>query len=220
MVWPDIVVTMSPGRCALPSGMFSTSPMTPTALTLRLARGERVHQPDDAGGAAHVALHVLHAGGRLDRDAAGVEADALADEGDRLGASLAAVPAHDHERLFMRASPGRRRAARPCRASSSPATSSTSTSTPSFFSSRARRANSTGYSTLAGSLTRSRAMTTPSAIAWCGPGLLGGRRVGAGEIDFDLVGALFVLLSLGLVAVERIGAQLQAEREIRRPARP
>ncbi len=33
MVWPDIEVTMSPGRCALPSGMFSTRPMAPTALT-------------------------------------------------------------------------------------------------------------------------------------------------------------------------------------------
>ena len=96
MVWPDIVVTMSPGRCALPSGMFSTRPMAPTALTLRLARGERMHQADDAGGARHVALHFLHAAGGLDRDAAGVEADALADEGDRLVAFLAAVPAHDH----------------------------------------------------------------------------------------------------------------------------
>ena len=53
-------------------------------VDLGLARGERVHQADDGGGAAHVALHVFHAGGRLDRDAAGVEDDALADEGDRL----------------------------------------------------------------------------------------------------------------------------------------
>ena len=47
MVWPDIEVTMSPGRCALPSGMFSTRPMAPTALTLALRAGERVHQADD-----------------------------------------------------------------------------------------------------------------------------------------------------------------------------
>ena len=53
-------------------------------VDLGLARGQRMHQADDAGRAAHVALHVLHAAGRLDRNAAGVEADALADEGDRL----------------------------------------------------------------------------------------------------------------------------------------
>ncbi len=53
-------------------------------VDLGLARGERVHQAGDGGGAAHVALHVLHAGGGLDGDAAGVEDDALADEGDRL----------------------------------------------------------------------------------------------------------------------------------------
>ena len=41
-------------------------------------------------------------------------------------------------------------------------TSSTSTSTPSFLSWLARRANSTGYSTFGGSLTSSRAITTPS----------------------------------------------------------
>ena len=36
MVWPDMLVTMSPGRCALPDGMFSTRPMRPTALTAAL----------------------------------------------------------------------------------------------------------------------------------------------------------------------------------------
>ena len=56
-------------------------------VDLGLARGQRVHQADHGSRAAHVALHVLHAGGRLDRNAAGVEDDALADEGDRLGPS-------------------------------------------------------------------------------------------------------------------------------------
>jgi hypothetical protein len=32
MVWPDIEVTMSPGRWAWPSTAFSTSPMMPTTL--------------------------------------------------------------------------------------------------------------------------------------------------------------------------------------------
>ena len=35
-------------------------------VDLGLARGQRMHQADDAGGPGHVALHVLHAGGRLD----------------------------------------------------------------------------------------------------------------------------------------------------------
>ena len=35
-VWPDIVSTTSPGRCAVDDGMFSTSPTTPTALTFAL----------------------------------------------------------------------------------------------------------------------------------------------------------------------------------------
>src|SRR5579859_240808 len=65
-------------------------------IGLGLARRQRLHQPDDTGSAAHVALHVFHTAGRLDRNAAGVEADALADEGHRLVAALAAVPAHDH----------------------------------------------------------------------------------------------------------------------------
>ena len=39
IVWPDIEVTTSPGRCAAPSGIFSTSPQMPTtsALALRSA---------------------------------------------------------------------------------------------------------------------------------------------------------------------------------------
>jgi hypothetical protein len=88
---------MSPGRWALASGMFSTRPMMPTTFDLGLAGGQRMHQAGDGGGAAHIALHVLHAGGRFDRDAAGVEDHALADEGNRLFLRLAAVPAHDDD---------------------------------------------------------------------------------------------------------------------------
>ena len=56
-----------------------------------------MHQPDHSGGAGHVALHIFHAGSRLDRHAAGIEHDALAHEGDRLAARLAAVPLHHRE---------------------------------------------------------------------------------------------------------------------------
>ena len=68
---------MSPGRCAEPDGMFSTSPTMPTALTLALRAREQAHQPDHGAGAGHVPFHVAHAGRRLDRDAAGIERDAL-----------------------------------------------------------------------------------------------------------------------------------------------
>ena len=71
-------------------------------FALRLSGGERVHQADDAGGAGHVALHVLHAAAGLDRDAAGIEHHALADEGDRLVAGLAAVPAHEDDPALAR----------------------------------------------------------------------------------------------------------------------
>ena len=75
---------MSPGRCALPSTHVLDAADDADDIDLGLARGKRVHQAGHGGRAAHVALHVLHAGGRLDRDAAGVEDHALADEGDRL----------------------------------------------------------------------------------------------------------------------------------------
>src|SRR6478609_4840126 len=55
-----------------------------------------MHQSDDAGSTPHVALHVLHAPGRLDGNAARIETNALADKGHRLLTALAAVPAHDH----------------------------------------------------------------------------------------------------------------------------
>ena len=133
---------------------------------LRLAGRERMHQADHRRRAAHVALHVLHAGRRLDRDAAGVEDDALADEGDglRLGSlapfqrmtttaavvlrALADAEQRAHAELLHRlhvehldldAEVGQRLA-------------------------RARR-SSAGKSTFAGSLTRSRARMTPSARA-------------------------------------------------------
>src|SRR5205807_2666342 len=70
-------------------------------VDLGLAAGERPHEADHAGCARHVALHVFHAGCRLDRDAAGVEAYALADEGDGRRTFLAAVPAHHHEAAVL-----------------------------------------------------------------------------------------------------------------------
>ena len=157
---------MSPGRMASPSGMFSTRPMTPTTCDLGFSRRQRMHEADDAGRAAHVALHVLHAGGGLDRDAARIEADALAD--DRRSASSASSG-----RRSSAWSRGGFRARNPGPTPSSafmPSfpiafSSSTFTSTPSFSSALARSANSAGKSTFGGSLTRLRAISTPSATA-------------------------------------------------------
>jgi hypothetical protein len=71
------------------------------ALTLALRPGQRRHQADDGGRAAHIALHLVHAGARLERDAAGVEGDALADKADRLLALRAAIPFHDDQLAFL-----------------------------------------------------------------------------------------------------------------------
>ena len=46
------------------------------------------------------------------------------------------------------------------------------------------------------------------------PGLLGGGGIGAGKIDLDASRPLVVFLALGLVAVERIGSQPHAKRQI------
>ncbi len=85
------------GALGIAVGHVLDEPDHPHGVDLRLAPGEGVHQADDAGGSRHVALHVLHPGGRLDRYAPGIEADALADEGDRRRAALAPVPAHHRD---------------------------------------------------------------------------------------------------------------------------
>ena len=96
MVWPDIEVTISPGRCALPSGMFSTRPMAPTTLTFALRAASACIRPTTQAAPPMSPFMSSMLPRRLDRNAAGIEAHALADEGDRLLAALAAVPAHDH----------------------------------------------------------------------------------------------------------------------------
>src|SRR3974390_1051455 len=73
----------------------------PHCVDARLARGQRVHQTGDAGRTRHVALHVLHAGGRLDRDATAVETNAFADEGDRRVTFASTIPAHYHDAAIV-----------------------------------------------------------------------------------------------------------------------
>ncbi len=47
-----------------------------------LEQGDGAHGSDHGGGAAHVVLHLFHAIGGLDADAAGVKGDALADQSE------------------------------------------------------------------------------------------------------------------------------------------
>ena len=90
-------------------------------------------------------------------------------------------------------------------------------STPTFFSSFTRSANSTGPSTFAGSLTRSRARMTPSAIAPAAvqPAVAAG-EVGDRDRDVRSDPSASARLPCRLVLVEGVGAELHAEREIRR----
>src|SRR5882757_6573889 len=66
----------------------------------RLAAGQQAHRAGDGAGAAHVPFHVFHAAGGLQRDAAGVEAHALADQRHRLLRLGPVHPAHHQELRF------------------------------------------------------------------------------------------------------------------------
>ena len=65
MVVPDIASTTSPGRVAPPLGMFSTRPITPTALTFALRSASASMSPTTHAAPAMSPLHVLHARGGL-----------------------------------------------------------------------------------------------------------------------------------------------------------
>ena len=81
-VLPSALRSTSPGLNARPPGMFSvvgTTPMTRIGRA-ELAMARMAH--GDGGATGHVVLHPLHAFGRLDRDAAGIERDALADQAE------------------------------------------------------------------------------------------------------------------------------------------
>ena len=69
-----------------------------------LEQGDGAHGSDHGGGAAHVVLHLLHAVGGLDADAAGVKGDSLADQSeDGRGGGAGRFVAHDDEaRFFLR----------------------------------------------------------------------------------------------------------------------
>ena len=64
--------------------------------------GHGLHGADDAGRAAHVELHLVHGRRVFERDAAGVEGDALADQhhGRAFGARVAVLDDEEAGRLF------------------------------------------------------------------------------------------------------------------------
>jgi hypothetical protein len=94
---PAIEVTMSPGFVARPLGMFSQVGMMPTTLMGAPIVASALMVPKTERGAGHVELHLVHARRLLQRNAAGVEGDALADERDRRVALLAAAVLEDDQ---------------------------------------------------------------------------------------------------------------------------
>ena len=83
MVWPDRLVTTSPGLTARPLGMFSQVGMMPTTLTFGLQFADRAQRAQHAGRAAHVELHLVHLGAGLSEMPPRVEGDALAHQHHR-----------------------------------------------------------------------------------------------------------------------------------------
>ena len=89
---------MSPGLIARPPGMFSVVGTTPMTRIGALQQRDGAHRARHRRAAGHVVLHPLHALGRLDRDAAGVERDALADQAeDRRRRRAGRVVAEHHQ---------------------------------------------------------------------------------------------------------------------------
>ena len=83
-VLPAIDWSTSPSLYDLPDGMFSVQAASACTSIGQLLACEHADRADHRRGAGHVDLHVLHRGRRLEREAARVERDALADEHDLL----------------------------------------------------------------------------------------------------------------------------------------
>ena len=143
MVWPDIDVTMSPGRCALPSGMFSTRPMTPTAFTFALRAASACMRPTtQAAPAMSPFMSSMLAAGLIE----------MPPVSKHTPLPMKATGASPFLPPFQRITTTRLSRAEPWPTPSSAfmpsffiaLRSSTSTATPTFFSASVRRANSSG----------------------------------------------------------------------------
>ena len=143
MVWPDMVLTMSPGRCALPSGMFSTRPIAPIALTRALRAASACISPTtQAAPAMSPFMSSMPAAGLIE----------MPPVSKHTPLPMNATGAAPFLPPFQRMITTRLSCTEPWPTPSSEfmpsffiaGTSSTSTATPSFFSAAARRANSSG----------------------------------------------------------------------------
>ena len=97
-VLPARLVSTSPGRKALPEMLFSAAGISTRRRTSSPLAITHVRQRQRGGRAAHVLLHEQHAARRLDVEAAGVEADALADQRDAAARRRAAPGQVDQAR--------------------------------------------------------------------------------------------------------------------------
>ena len=97
MVWPDMAVTMSPGRWAAPSGMFSTRPMTPTALTLALRPASACMRPVTAAAPPMSPfMSSMPPAGLIEMPPVS-KTTPLPTKATGWSLARAAVPAHDHQ---------------------------------------------------------------------------------------------------------------------------
>ena len=104
IVVPVLARRMSPGFSAWPLGRFSVAPITLTSRTGRPSRGDRAGRLEHRGAARHVELHLAHLRAGLDRDAAGVERHALADEAEHRAGDVGGLVAdRDQLRLLVAA---------------------------------------------------------------------------------------------------------------------
>ncbi len=93
IVLPRWLVTTSPGLIAVPDGMFSVVGIKPDHVHLRLEPAQHLEGAQHRRGPRHVVLHLFHVRRRLDRDAAGVERDALAHQHHRGARGALVAPA-------------------------------------------------------------------------------------------------------------------------------
>ena len=93
---------MSPGLVARPFGHVFATGDDADDVELQLHFGDRAEGAEHRCCTAHVVLHLVHAGAGLERNAAGIEGDALADQDRRRILLLAAQVLQDNKlrRLF------------------------------------------------------------------------------------------------------------------------
>ncbi len=176
-VLPDSVFTTSPGRCAVPDGMFSTMPTSPTASTLARRPASAAISPITAAPPAMSNfMSSMPPAGLMEMPPVS-KVTPLPTKAMGFCAALAFLPplpppdAPSHCITAMRGSfslPWATPRIAPIPSFFISFGPRISTCTPSFSRSRQRSAMVSGLSTLGGSDTRSRARNTPSATARIG----------------------------------------------------